>query len=689
MRKKNFPRKLHSILSITLSLVMLIGACFAVPATTAMAEGETSTIIFDFDNNNAGMKVGDNTVENLRVSSGAFGLNLEKPAAAQGNILSINGSKTACNHGDNRDLLFNDGSNFIPLAAGTYDISYDYFVENRDVTETANCQYCQNFFAGTKYQHIKFVTLKKSGFSWSSHENTRGVLSDGLFAASVVSETIKNASGSGTVTITVTDQMVADGENYLGLRISSLSYAVWLDNIVLEKVLPPDTAYAEDHDVFTTYGDYTSDVGSKDTMNANNTQISGNVFNYRNLLFSNAWVEDNSVLAVALYSGARHMRLNDTAQGLALRAGKTYSLTFKWLNPNPEKDGVVGNKSVNNADSTGYDNGAKISLVANAGAFNGTGYSTLVTLLNVNDFSSAEGNTGEFVTKTVTFTTPDGGDITDIAISTISVESVAVNSDNLNEHWIFLDDIQFIDISDSIVEVSFNTDGGTDIAPVQGLIGETITVVDPVKFGYKFTGWFEDADCTVPSDMKFSKDVTVLYAGWTEAEMPIDVTGYDMFKNDSGLKLEDTAGTIMENNSVIYKKADGSERTAFRFVSSYDYYTDGTNQYLDADKTIKIVKRGMLFGKVEGENYTHLSSSEKDATAEAWSDNGSTIEYTFKVFNISYANKDVEYYVTPYLIVDVGGKELTITGDTASNSIQGIYNNSTAAQNNYTWYTQQ
>ena len=52
MRKKNFSRKLHSILSITLSLVMLIGACFAVPATTAMAEGETITI--DFENNNYG-----------------------------------------------------------------------------------------------------------------------------------------------------------------------------------------------------------------------------------------------------------------------------------------------------------------------------------------------------------------------------------------------------------------------------------------------------------------------------------------------------------------------------------------------------------------------------------------------------------------------------------------------------------
>ena len=237
MRNKLFFRKLHSILSITLSLVMLIGACFVVPVATAVAEAE-GTIIFDFDDNNAGMKVGDNTVENLRVSGGAFNLNVEKPDTAKSNILSINGAKgsDAHNHGEQRDLLFNNGSELIPLPAGTYQISYDYFVENRTVKETRGCANCVKFFDGTKYQHIKFVTLKKSTYDWSRGSNTNGALSDNLFNASVVSDTNKNASGSGEVTVVVSDEMVEEGANYLGLRISSLSYAVWLDNIEVKPV---------------------------------------------------------------------------------------------------------------------------------------------------------------------------------------------------------------------------------------------------------------------------------------------------------------------------------------------------------------------------------------------------------------------------------------------------------------------
>lgn len=419
MRKTNFSRKLHSILSITLSLVMLIGACFAVPATTAVAEGETITI--DFENNVYG---GGSGLLGTVATTGSDG---EATTA-----FKIMGHNTNSGHYRSKSVLDANGQQYT-LTAGDWQMTYDYIVP----AETSVKAYLIYDFG------IQTGVLCADTGTYCSGAK---VMDENLIASYDV-----GVWKSNTINFTI-DQ----DKTYLGFAGIGLAPEVYIDNVVFTKLADkePEVAigpYAEEHDAFTTYGNYKNDVGSKDTMDANNMQISGNVFNYRNTLFANTFVEENSVLAVALWTGARHMRLNDTAQGLALRAGKAYSLTFKWLNPNPEKDGVVGNESINNGTSA-YDEGAYVSLVANAGAFNGTGYSTLVTLLNVNDFSSAEGNTGEFVTKTVTFTTPAGADITDIAISTKSSDGPSADTSKLNQNWIFLDDIQFTCDGEATVE---------------------------------------------------------------------------------------------------------------------------------------------------------------------------------------------------------------------------------------------
>ncbi len=599
------------------------------------------TIIFDFDNNNAGMKVGNNTVESLRVSGGAFGLNDEKPAAAQGNILSINGSKTADNHGDNRDLLFNDGSNFIPLAAGTYDISYDYFVENRAVTETANCPSCQNFFDGTKYQHIKFVTLKKSDFSWSSHENPRGVLSDGLFAASVVSETIKNASGSGTVTITVTDQMVEDGANYLGLRIATLSYAVWLDNIVIKPVVekPANTVIMDFENDTANYTDTTmlkiEDSTGKDGnpskvfLASSNNQIrtqlvkdkNGNTYSLKagkwkvtydykvpanasqklwlmynvtktnhptitpptsyttgvniideNLVKEfdkgNAWVSGSITFTLdadvdyigfgALTNGAGNGVYLDNVVFTPVVEKPANTVIMDFENDTANHTGSAMLKIESSTDKDG--NPSKVFLASS----NDQIRTQLVKDKNDKVYSLTKGvwkvtydykvptnanqklwllhdvmvTTGQLAPNGATTPYTSGLKLSQVNLAKVTnmgdtwlSDSIVINvtadegvknigfgaQTGSASNAVYIDNVVFTEVTDSAVNLSFNTNGGNDIAPVQGLIGETITVADPVKAGFDFVGWYENSACTIPSDMKFKVGVSTLYAAWTEA----------------------------------------------------------------------------------------------------------------------------------------------------------------------------
>ncbi len=76
-----------------------------------------------------------------------------------------------------------------------------------------------------------------------------------------------------------------------------------------------------------------------------------------------------------------------------------------------------------------------------------------------------------------------------------------------------------------LIKLSFETDGGTAVAAIEAEAGEDITdqlPEDPVKQGYKFGGWYLEADCsgtqqTLPTTMP-EKSVTY-YAKWTEVTL--------------------------------------------------------------------------------------------------------------------------------------------------------------------------
>jgi len=66
--------------------------------------------------------------------------------------------------------------------------------------------------------------------------------------------------------------------------------------------------------------------------------------------------------------------------------------------------------------------------------------------------------------------------------------------------------------------VTFDTKGGSSIAPQEYGRDNILEVEAPTKSGYAFTGWYKDAECTISWDME--NDVVngniTLYAGWME-----------------------------------------------------------------------------------------------------------------------------------------------------------------------------
>ena len=74
-----------------------------------------------------------------------------------------------------------------------------------------------------------------------------------------------------------------------------------------------------------------------------------------------------------------------------------------------------------------------------------------------------------------------------------------------------------IDLQNPGFTITFDSKGGTDVAPQNRMYGELLTVPEPpTREGYTFTGWCRDSACydawILESDT-IQEDMT-LYAGW-------------------------------------------------------------------------------------------------------------------------------------------------------------------------------
>ena len=76
--------------------------------------------------------------------------------------------------------------------------------------------------------------------------------------------------------------------------------------------------------------------------------------------------------------------------------------------------------------------------------------------------------------------------------------------------------VRYITDTSRTVRVSFNTDGGADIEPIELLIGRTLhNIPKPSKEGFSFEGWYLNEARTqrLYNEQTFSRD-TLLYANW-------------------------------------------------------------------------------------------------------------------------------------------------------------------------------
>ncbi len=72
--------------------------------------------------------------------------------------------------------------------------------------------------------------------------------------------------------------------------------------------------------------------------------------------------------------------------------------------------------------------------------------------------------------------------------------------------------------SETSSRVSYDSMGGSPVEPSVGIVGSPLTApADPTYEGYKFGGWYADADCSVPFTFTtFPAESTTVYANWID-----------------------------------------------------------------------------------------------------------------------------------------------------------------------------
>lgn len=126
--------------------------------------------------------------------------------------------------------------------------------------------------------------------------------------------------------------------------------------------------------------------------------------------------------------------------------------------------------------------------------------------------------------------------------------------------------------------VTFQTNGGTEIAPVKTEEGKTVTKpADPEKADYLFAGWYTDEACTQSYD--FGQAVTgdlILYAKWTEKAAQYTVS----FQTNGGTEI---AAVKVEAGMTVNKPAD-PKKADYIFAG---WYTDeALTQSYDFEKAV-------------------------------------------------------------------------------------------------------
>lgn len=105
-------------------------------------------------------------------------------------------------------------------------------------------------------------------------------------------------------------------------------------------------------------------------------------------------------------------------------------------------------------------------------------------------------------------------------------------------------------VQEKTIEISFSTDGGTDVEKMTIKEGEKISLPTTSKDGYEFKGWFlEDGKTEVTNDYEF-KESTCLYAKWEELKAETK-TMKITFDSNGGSKVSAQTYTCNDKGATI------------------------------------------------------------------------------------------------------------------------------------------
>ena len=229
------------------------------------------------------------------------------------------------------------------------------------------------------------------------------------------------------------------------------------------------------------------------------------------------------------------------------------------------------------------------------------------------------------------------------------------------------------------VNVSFDTDGGSNVASVEIAYDTKLEEPQsPKKDHYTFLGWYADEACTTEFnfDTPITSDTT-LYAKWKLNEFNVSF-------NANGGNVSQTA------KEVIYGEAYGTlptpSRTGYSFNGWYTAATGGTK--IAADTTVSAASDHTLYAqwtlntyKVSWSNVTGVTISVKRtespyANAQIGSlSSGNTVNYG-DVLSVTYSTQ------TGYTKTSNGKTTLTVTGNITS---EHIYANATLNSYKVNW----
>lgn len=456
------------------------------------------------------------------------------PALAEkhNNVLRLgaNGSEGTVSGG----VLLNNGETVLTLKAGKYIIGFDYYATNAAKLEIINNVKSVNKTDGVtrigdKYNSVDAVLNGGDTVigSWQTVARTVEIkksaniglyvtgLDGELFLDNITVSTVSTVcfdadcdvlpiSGKPGTEVTLPDEedVVVSGKRFEGwytdaeftVPVKSLKYALPTNELKV-------TLYAKMAKVQSaeTVADFNFDEGNykdfKTNTSVDGVKVSGGAYSIVDS------VEGASGRTLRIYTPdgqSRHLAFNNGSKWFTLEPGQ-YTVSYKYMVK----------------DRRAKKDGAKLLFVKNL-PFDSTAWSAPLqgTAVSQNLFDLDDaGSDGSWQTGSA-----------DISITDDENVNFGIRQDNLYFD-VYLDDIIITKQAAKTVTVSFETNGGSVIAPIKGVSGTKLSTEIPTKSGFRFGGWFTDVGLTNKADVFFPQNDAVYYAKWLDSTIKITFDG--------------------------------------------------------------------------------------------------------------------------------------------------------------------